>query len=196
MISSLSKKITEHLISTNVIGYEDFDLYNYGFFILFSEIFLFVYCLIVGAILKIILPIILFYVFFFVAHRFAGGVHVKTELHCQTITLLFFLVGIVAIKQSSLINYGILNVIYVICAVLLVIFSPADTPQKPLSNKEKTLFKKITSLIVIVAFIAIVILSKKNMNIYASAIIVAIVLQTISVICGRLFNKRLLSNNT
>ena len=73
--------------------------------------------------------------------------------------------------------------------------SPADTPQKPLSNKEKILFKKITSLILVVGFIAIVILHIKNIYLYANAIIVAVDLQTLSIVCGRLFNKKLLTNN-
>lgn len=196
MISKLSAKVTKHLITINVISNDDFDLYNYGLFILFSEIFLLVYCLIVGAIFKIICPIILFYIVFFIAHRFSGGVHLKTELHCQIITLLFFLVGIIAIKQSSLLSYEVLTGFYIICAAILIILCPADTPQKPLTDKEKILFKKITLLIVVVGLITTVILNLKTMHLYSNAIIVAIVWQTISVICGKLFNKRLLTNDT
>lgn len=195
MISKLSEKLTEYLYNNNTISKEDVELYNYGLFIVISEILLFVYCLIVGAILKIALPSLLFCSVFFLVHRFAGGFHAKTELHCLIITLSFFLISIVLIKLSTQLNCIILISIYVCCFIILIILSPADTPQKPLSNKEKFLFKKITSLIIVIGFIAIVILYIKNIYLYANAIVVAVILQTLSIICGRLFNKKLLTNN-
>ena len=131
----------EKLIQNKNINEDDFDLYNYGLFIVISEILLFVYCLIVGAILKIALPSTLFCIIFFLLHRFAGGFHAKTELHCLIITLSFFLISIVLIKLSTQLNCIILISIYVCCSIILIVLSPAETPQKPLSNKEKMLFK-------------------------------------------------------
>ena len=68
MIGEMSKRATEKLIENQIIGKEDFDLYNYGLFILISETLLFVYCLSVGAVLKNILPSVLFYIFFVNTH--------------------------------------------------------------------------------------------------------------------------------
>ncbi len=194
MISKLTQIITQLLIESNIVDNKDFDLYNYGLFIFISETFLFIYCLIVGAILKIALPSLLFCSMFFLVHRFAGGFHAKTELHCLIITLSFFLISIVLIKLGTQLNCIILISIYVCCSIILILLSPADTPQKPLSNKEKFLFKKITSLILVVGFIVIVTLYIKNICLYANAIVIAVFLQTLSIICGRLFNKRLLTN--
>lgn len=194
MISKLTQIITQLLIESNIVDNKDFDLYNYGLFIFISETFLFIYCLIVGAILKIALPSLLFCSMFFLVHRFAGGFHAKTELHCLIITLSFFLISIVSIKLGTQLNCIILISIYVCCSIILILLSPADTPQKPLSNKEKFLFKKITSLILVVGFIVIVTLYIKNICLYANAIVIAVFLQTLSIICGRLFNKRLLTN--
>lgn len=194
MISKLTQIITQLLIESNIVDNKDFDLYNYGLFIFISETFLFIYCLIVGAILKIALPSLLFCSIFFLVHRFAGGFHAKTELHCLIITLSFFLISIVLIKLGTQLNCIILISIYVCCSIILILLSPADTPQKPLSNKEKFLFKKITSLILVVGFIVIVTLYIKNICLYANAIVIAVFLQTLSIICGRLFNKRLLTN--
>lgn len=196
MINKISEKLTYKLIENCVIKNGEYELYHYGLFLLISEIWLLCYCLLIGAILKILLPSILFYFVFFCVHRFSGGFHAKSELHCQIITLSFFLISIVLIKLSTQLNSIILINIYVCCSIIQIILSPADTPQKPLSNKEKILFKKITSLILIVGFIAIVTLYIKNIYLYANAIIVAVVLQTLSIVCGRLFNKKLLTNNT
>ncbi|MBO5463832.1 MAG: accessory gene regulator B family protein [Clostridia bacterium] len=196
MINKISEKLTYKLIDNCVINNDEYELYHYGLFLLLSEIWLLCYCLLVGAILKILLPSILFYVIFFCVHRFSGGFHAKSELHCQIITLSFFLTSIVVIKQSIKINPIILNAFYLCSSVILITLSPADTPQKPLSKKENIFFRKITLLIVILDFIAIVILNTKNMYLYANAITVAVFLQSLSVVCGRLFNKKLLTNNT
>lgn len=196
MISKLSQKITQNLIKANIVHNEDFDLYNYGLFIFISEAFLFIYCLTIGAIWGIILPSISFYIVFLILHRFSGGVHVKSELHCQLITLSFFLISIMTIKHLIFANHILLFSTYVFCTIILIIFSPADTPQKPLNKKEKVLFKKITTLILVVLFVIISLLNFMGWHFYTNALLVAIFLQTISVICGRLFNKRLLSQNS
>lgn len=196
MINKISEKLTYKLIENCVIKNGEYELYHYGLFLLISEIWLLCYCLLIGAILKILLPSILFYFVFFCVHRFSGGFHAKSELHCQIITLSFFLFSIIAIKQSVQTNPIVLIGIYLCSSTILIALSPADTPQKPLSKKEKLLFKKITLLIVIIDFIAIVLLNIQYMYLYANAIIVAVLLQTLSITCGRLFNKKLLSNNT
>lgn len=196
MISKLSRKLTEKLCENNTISNDEFDLYNYGIFIVISEILLFAYCLVVGAVVKIALPSLLFCVFFFLVHRFAGGVHAKTELHCLMITLSSFFISIITIKQITHLNWIYLCFFYVCCFIVLIILSPADTPQKPLTKKEKILFKKITTLIIVVGFVAIAILKIIDKYLYANAIIVAVGLQSLSVVCGRLFNKKLLTNNT
>lgn len=196
MISKLSQKLTTKLYSNNTIREDELELYNYGLFIVMSEILLFVYCLLVGAVLKIVLPSLLFCALFFLIHRYAGGFHAKTELHCLIITLSSFLISIIAIKLSVQLNDIFLLVFYVCCSIILIVLSPADTPQKPLSNKDRILFKKITSLIVAVGFIAIVVLNTNKLYLYSNAITVAVFLQSLSVVCGRLFNKKLLTNNT
>lgn len=195
MISKVAKIITQYLIKKHAIEDDDYQIYHYGLFVLISESFFWVYCLFVGAVLKIVLPSLLFCAFFFLSHRFAGGFHAKTELHCLMITLSSFLISIIAIKLSVQLNDIFLLVFYVCCSIILIVLSPADTPQKPLSNKDRILFKKITSLIVAVGFIAIVVLNTNKLYLYSNAITVAVLLQSLSVVCGKLFNKKMLTNN-
>ena len=110
------------------------------------------------------------------------------------ITLLFFLIGIILVKYSLQFNNSFFVATYICCTIILVLLTPADTPQKPLSCKEKKLFKKIISLIVIIGFITIVVLNSNKLYLYSNAITVAVFLQSLSVVCGRLFNKKLLTN--
>lgn len=195
MISKLAEKYAKLLLTQNMIYETDFEIYHYGLFVLLSNVLLLMYCLIVGAIFKIVFCSFLYYLFFFILHKFSGGFHVKTELCCQVITLLSFFLGMMAIKHSTLIKPQPLILVYIICSVLLIVLSPAETPQKPLTKKECSTFKKLTSLVVLIGILTVVILNVLELYIEANTLVVTVVLQTISVILGKLLNKKLLSNN-
>lgn len=196
MISKISRVITDMFISKGFVDKQDFELYHYGFFVMLSDIVSLCYCFVVGIMLKIHFASILFFVFFYLAHRFAGGYHAKSEMHCQVSTILAFTISIFLIKFTPYLKLSILLIIYLFCSFLLLILSPADTPQKTLTKKERSLFKKITSLILFVFFVLIIIIKTySTSNYYVNAILVAIVLQTISVVFGRLFNYRLSTEN-
>lgn len=196
MINNLSEKITGYLIKRKTIESDDYELYHYGLFVLLSEVFLLSFCLITGLVFKAVLPSILFYVTFFAIHRFAGGVHVKTETHCLALTLTAFALSIASFKLWSFIDGGILITLYTVCSVISILLSPADTPQKPLSNKERVKFKKITALIASIGLLLTSVFIITENRIFANAVFVALLLQTISIICGRLFNKRLETQET
>lgn len=196
MINKLSEKTTEYLIKRTTIESDDYELYHYGLFVLLSEVFLLSFCLITGLVFKAILPSILFYATFFAIHRFAGGVHVKTEAHCLTLTLTAFALSIASFKLWSFIDCGILITLYIMCSVISILLSPAGTPQKPLSDKERVKFKKITALIALIGLLLTVLFILTDNRIFANAVFVALLLQTISIICGRLFNKRLKTQET
>ncbi|MCH5321043.1 MAG: accessory gene regulator B family protein [Eubacterium sp.] len=194
MISKLSKSITNMLIRNNKIHNDESELYHYAFFIIISEFILFVYCLLIGAIFNVVLQALVFSVVFYVLHRFAGGFHAKTELQCQAVTLSFFLLCIWLIKFTMQFNPIYLIITYIVSCIFLMILSPSDTPQKQLSTLEKTKFKKITILLVIIcsAIIALLFCFKSTV-IYANSIIIGVILETLSVVFGRLFNYKLLS---
>ena len=196
MISRISNRIAQGLVQKNIISEDETELFHYGLFVIFSELFALIYCLLVGTVLKVIFVSVLFYVFFGILHRFAGGFHVKTELCCQIITALFFLMGIAGTKFSVLIDSGYLMVICAFSSLLLVILSPADTPQKPIEPKERVMFKKIILITVVIGFVLVILLNLIGAYMYANTIVVAIVMQTISVILGKLFNKNLLISKT
>ena len=194
MISKLSKSITDMLIRNNKIHNDDSELYHYAFFIIISEFILFVYCLLIGFIFNVVLQALVFAVVFYVLHRFAGGFHAKTELQCQAVTFSSFLLCIWLIKLTKQFNPVYLIITYIVCCILLIILSPSDTPQKQVSAQEKTKFKKITILLVIIcSAIVTLLLSFKSTVIFANSIIIGVILETVSVIFGRLFNYKLLS---
>lgn len=195
MIGSLSKKLAKALVNQKHIELEDFELYHYGLFIVLSELFLFSFCVLAGLLLKITVESIVFFVSFLLIRRYAGGLHVKTESKCLALSLTSLLVSIIFIK-ISLMNASILFcvVLQLICSILLPIISPADTPQKKLSKKERKVFKRITITILIAFAVIGILLHLLDFDRFAISIVYAIFLETMLVILGRIFNGRLAEN--
>lgn len=193
MINRIAIRLTKHLLAKNAISADDYELYHYGVFIILSELLLAVFCFAAGAVFGIPLQGLLFYVSFFSLHRFAGGFHTDTELKCQTVTLSAFLVFISAIKfcEAASIKYYI--AVFFVCIAVLTIFAPADTPEKILSDEEKRKFKLLTAAVS--AFFAAVIIILTVLEVSTSVIcsvILGTVLETVSVLFGRLLNHKLL----
>lgn len=196
MINKLSAYLANTLIKKKIIEQEDFELYHYGLFVTITEAWLLLFCISVGIIFNVILQSIVFFVIFFLVHRFAGGFHAKKEWQCQIITLSLFFLCIAGIKYETDINMIYMIAVYIVGCVVIIALSPADTPQKPLSKAEKVKFKKITAVIVLICSViaALFLLNSKTVS-FAYAIINGMIVQTVLVVIGRLFNYKLLSEN-
>lgn len=158
MISKLSSKIVKILISQSTIDKESRDLYNYGFFILLSQILYFIISLIVGALLNVILQCLVFYVAFIFIRKYAGGYHASTEIKCEISTAFSIVACISVIKLSQFYDFRIiLLIISVASAICIFCLCPLDTPEKPLSKKEFMYFRKISWLILLIIIISIII---------------------------------------
>lgn len=194
MIGHISEALAKKWVSKEIISKEDFELYRYGLFVVLSSLELLIFTLILGIFFKIIIPSLVFFIVFFIIRRFAGGLHAKTELHCQIITLLLLFSSIAVMKyflSNSNIDYKYFLILYFVSALLLSLFSPADTPQKPLDFKEKIKFKKIIGCLSLAYLIINFILMHFKINYMYVPIVCAFVLETFLVILGRFFNHRL-----
>ena len=191
MINSLSLKITNKLISKNIIDEENRDLYHYGFFIVISEMLLLVFCILVGFLLGIALQSAVFYVAFFVFHRFAGGFHANTELRCQTVTAASFVAALLGIRFFVPVEGKYLIFAYIAACAVLIAVSPADTPQKRLTKEERMRFKAYTAAVsFVLALIVIAMYCFNAPDKFIAAILIAAVLELVSVVFGRLFNDK------
>ena len=183
MISKLSKKIVNQL---NILDDEQ-ELYEYGFFILLSQILYFIIAIIIGTICGTVFESIIFYIAFQFIRRYAGGYHAATETRCEILSTLSILACIVVIRLSK--TYDIqtaLLIISALSAVCIFVFCPLDTPEKPLTNKEFRYFRKIswTILFIISALIAISFYLK--FKFVFTPLCMSIILESILLIAGKI----------
>lgn len=145
MFSLLADQITARLCTANIIEAEDADLYCYGFYILLTSAYHFIITAILGLLYGILWESVLFYIFFTALRVYAGGVHAKTEQSCLILTdiaILICVIGIVILKTISS--------ILIPCSLLAIglgciwLFSPLDTNEKPLSQKERSYYRSLS----------------------------------------------------
>ncbi len=166
MLSKLCKKVANTFVSLNVINESERDLYEYGFFILFSNILYFSITIVFSLLNNNVMGGLSFYVSFMLLRRFAGGFHAKTELKCFLIT-----VGIIILSTFPICNWlakkdsSLILFITIIFASIIYILAPMDTVEKPLCVEEKQYFRKISQIItttIILVIVIVIILDVKE----------------------------------
>ena len=187
MISKVSSKIVSVLASRSVINKDDAELYDYGFFILLSQLLYFIIALATGIILKIIPQSVIFYLAFLLIRKYAGGYHASTEARCEIFSTLSIVGSITVVKLSEIYDFKTaLLVISAVSAVCIFIFSPLDTPEKPLSQKEFNYFRKISWLILLAIIISITVSYILKLNFITAPCCMSLILESILLSAGKI----------
>lgn len=193
MINKLALKTAEKFVSNYNTLYDKIEVYQYGFFVLFSNILFLIITSLIGVILNVFLQSIIFYFTFFSVRQFAGGYHASTETKCEIFSTLSIMTCIVVIRLSKTYDFQtILLIISAISAVCIFVFCPLDTPEKPLSDKEFKYFRKISWIILLVISTLIIISYIFKWDFVFAPCCMSLVLESILISAGKI--KRLLDN--
>lgn len=185
MIFKFSQHIAKGLHRKKYIEEGDLEIFEYGISLVLSQILYSFICLLFGIFFGCVLECIIFYVSFMVVREYAGGFHASTELRCflfSTISILLSVIFIKVLENKSL------NMIFAaalfIATLLIILLSPLDTPEKPLTQSEYTKFRKRTLIILgILLLVCIVAFSKFSFISYSVA--VAIILEGLLLLLGK-----------
>ncbi len=157
---------------------EDLEKIEYGIKALVSN-FLKLVLLFLTAYFFGVLKYTLLAVFTFALIRsFASGAHANSTIQCIFINYLFFL-GNVFISIYHPLSTMEIGVIFLISLILICLYSPADTAERPLVNKKLRIFLKLGSIITafILLFISLII----NNDVYKTIIINSILEESIAI---------------
>ena len=190
LISKLSERIAVGLKQSSIIEEDDVELYAYGFYILISKLLFLIIALILGVILNIVFESIVFYVSFSIIRAYAGGVHANKEWKCflyTSISIVMCALGIkVLINQKPTVFFA---VILMISSLIIIIISPLDTKEKPLSAKEKEKYYMISAIVLLSYILVILLLAKLGIMKVCYAIMIAIFLESILLMAGLVQNR-------
>ena len=102
---------------------------------------------------------LLFLLFYSPVKSVSYGFHAKTSLQCWLISG-FGIIGLPILAQELELTLTIKIILIIIYFIFFAYLSPADTPRKPLVNKQKRNILKIYSLIILFIYAFIIIFSK------------------------------------
>lgn len=185
MINKVAKKSAQAFIKNNT-RFQNVEIYEYAFFIMLSTIVFLVYTIIIGTVLNVMLESVLFYFLFMLIRMYAGGYHASKETTCDIITSLSILVCVVLIRLSKTYDFQILIfVITMFSALCILVLSPLDTPEKPLTDKEYCHYRKISwsILLIISAVVLVSFIFKWKALFFPSCL--SLILESILLIAGK-----------
>lgn len=136
---------------------------------------------------------ILFELSYCILRVYAGGYHAPTKFICtwfSYISVLLFLILIFFLPLGSIAMHMLL------CAAMLsiVLFSPVESKNKPLSNREKQVYRRNSLLIAATELAAYLLLFFNNTALYAKTICFAICLVAIGLIAD-VVQKKITKNS-
>lgn len=145
MISALAVRITEALCACSAIEESDRELYQYGFFVLLSRVLFFLLTTLFGLLFRVPWESIMFYIMFSLLRGYAGGIHARTEFLCTLLTSFTIILSIAGIFAMKALHVMIVPVgMLIIGMVCILILSPLDTQEKPLSKEDRKRYRDIS----------------------------------------------------
>lgn len=149
---------------------------NYGLQGIYSLVVKLTVVIIIAIITQTITQTLLFLLFYAGIRTFSYGLHAKSNIACWIITITVYNVIPYLIKNID-IPLQVTYTSLLLALISMVLWSPADTPKKPLIRKENRRKCKILSIIVVIIYSIIIIISKNNY--INNAITYALIIQSI-----------------
>lgn len=188
MISELARKLTSKLYPE--IGSEQADLYAYGFFVLFSKGLSFAEVLLSGIILHNVWNAIVFYFAFTPLREYSGGIHARKEITCIFCTALALFFSIAGIKLLEVtVGCAIQAGLLIVGTSVVFLFSPLDTPEKPLDKNERILFGQKSKRLCIAVDLFAVLAYMLGLSGIMNALSMGLALEGILLIAGKIQSK-------
>lgn len=182
MIDNMAIKITDQLIDNGIVKEKEKDIYIYGLQLLFFNVIELITVMILALLLDIFMESLIFLIFFAVLRTFAGGYHADTYLKCFCMTTSIVFIPIFILKNIVLHDYIYYATLFCITTILLILYSPTDSPNKRLIDKERTRYRRISFLLFIVFNVFIIIGYLMGFNDYSNIATTAIFLASLSLL--------------
>ena len=147
-----ASKIADYFVKHKIIEAGDKELYKYG---LWQGMFFLVNLLttvVIGIVTGMLWQSLLFTVMYAILRSYTGGYHARTQRMCYSLStgLIVISIGIVAWLYLRILTMSIL---ILLAGVFIFILAPMGDINKPLTSKEKSLYRRKSRLIFFPCFL-------------------------------------------
>ena len=196
MFRKISEKIIAYAVKTKEPDANKAEEYIYGLELIFSVLTSYISILVIGLLFGMFPQSVLFLFVFTLVRRFAGGFHFGSQLLCWLTTcgICTFVLLVVKYTKDNAIAF---SVIMAISTLVLLLTSPVPAVEKPLDDREKFFYGRISRVIIITLAVIYAILCRFG-QIYTAKIIsvtvlVTAVLAILGIIKHRLYENKKVS---
>lgn len=181
-MEKFSSKLIEFFVSNDLIKNEDKEIYKYAVNIILSSLIHIATVMIIGLCFNLFIESLVFYFSFIAIRKFAGGYHAKTPVRCYLFSFSSNIIILCLVKWLSSINtlfIFIFIIFELLCVVLILLISPLDTENNPLTGQEKKMYRMLTSIITILIFIISLLCFFKGYRNIGSSMICGVVMSSL-----------------
>lgn len=175
----------------NYYSYDDIKLQEikYGLETLYITITKTVVIFALALLLNIFKELMIMMVFYGFLRLFAHGLHAKKSWQCWVTSVPLFLI-LPYLSTILFIPKEIYLILGTFITIMIYFYAPADTEKKPIVNKKRRMFFKITSTVISIIYLVLIYFLKNNtlINIIFSSMLVELVL--ISPLTYKIFNLK------
>lgn len=191
MIAWLANYLVRVLLKNEIIETDKIEIYQYGYEIIISTIITFLIVLISGIILDCLPAAILYFLIFAVMRQICGGYHAQHYWSCNTLFAVVTVSMLLLFKFFPMDGIGAIHYTFLLFSVLVVfVYAPVENENKPISEKRKVLFCKISrGAVVIIALVSCSVYMLKSP--YTKLIDLALMAVAVSILVGGVKERRL-----
>lgn len=153
-----------YLIKNNACNDKDIKIFRYTLESLYSLCTKTTVVLLLSIILNNFKITLISLILYSLLRGFTFGIHATKNIYCWIITLSVYIVFPYLIKSYEVEN-PILFGINIIGILAILLWAPADTPNRPLLNRKKRITNKVISLMIAIIYIVLMLfINNQNFN--------------------------------
>lgn len=149
MFHNVSKRIIEYTVKNDSLDDEKAEEYIYGLELSLTLALNYISILIIGFLMGMLWQAVLFLFIYTSIRRFAGGFHFNSSVICYLSMCIMCILTLLIIKYSVN-NVWLYSSVMAVSTLIILIISPVSAVNKPLDEKEKIVFGRISRAMVII----------------------------------------------
>lgn len=183
MVDGFIDKIIDVQIKKGTILEQDIKIYKYGYLLLYELFLNIVIAVVIGLVTNRLGELLIFLLLYVPLRSFCGRWHADKLWKCTIYSNLMLILLCVTLSYEIIYSRSIIMVLIFIIGIIFVgICAPVGTQTKPISSKEKKVYKKRIILIQFIHCIGICLLLLFGKNKYIYVITYAYVMQSVLLI--------------
>lgn len=147
MFKNCADKLSLVLASNKIISYDNFEAYSYGIELFLFKGTFFLIALIISLLTNTFIISAIFIISYTLIREYSGGYHCKTAEMCLLVSIFIYLILLMLCKLNLPQIENALFIFSLLSIVPIIIFSPVENINKPLTESEKKKFKVVAIII-------------------------------------------------